>query len=115
MSLSQLTGCDQTALRAPHRTFTFSYPNLQPNQGNTAVMSLRDAALAASARSTVTFDTYYANQLHLGGGGVRRHESNAVSTPAYFIDNPLYTATNAAVNISGNPTSYYQLGQHGRH
>ena len=85
---------------------TFSYPNLQPNQGNTAVITLRDAN-GSIGGSSVTFDTFYATNFIW-----EAEEFDAINpntgNPGYFIDNPLYTATNA-IDINNNPTSYYQL------
>ena len=85
---------------------SFSYPNLQPNQGNTAVITLRDG-LGNISSSTVTFDTFYATNFVWEAEDFDAINP-ATSTPGYYIDNSLYTATNA-VDGSGNPTSYYQL------
>lgn len=79
---------------------TFSYSNLQPNQGNTAVMGLQDAN-GSIAGSSVTFDTFYTTNFTW-----EAEEFDATTngvTPEYFIDNPDYTATNGDLN------SYYQL------
>jgi hypothetical protein len=85
---------------------SFSYSNLQPNQGNTAVITMQDAAGSISS-STVTFDTY--NPTNFIWEAEDFDAINPVNlNPGFFIDNPLYTATNA-VDGSGNPTSYYQL------
>jgi hypothetical protein len=85
---------------------SFSYPNLQPNQGNTAVITMQDAA-GSIANGSVTFDTFYATNFIW-----EAEEFDALNptngTPDFFIDNPLYTATNA-VDINGGATSYYQL------
>jgi len=84
---------------------SFSYPNLLPNQGNIAVITMQDAAGSISSAS-VTFDTYAATNFIF-----EAEEFDATTngvTPQYFIDNPLYTAT-ATFDINGNPTSYYQL------
>src|ERR1017187_8346959 len=74
---------------------SFSYSHLQPNQVNTAVITLRDSN-GSIGGSSVTFDTFSATnfiweaeEFDTGGG--------------MYIDNPDYTATN------GNPSSYYQL------
>ena len=84
---------------------SLTYTNLQPNQGNTAVITMRDAAGLISSAS-VTFDTFYATNF-IWEAEEFDATTNGV-TPQYFIDNPLYTATNA-FDINGNATSYYQL------
>ena len=84
---------------------TFSFANLQPNQTYTAAITLQDAN-GSIAPASVTFDTFYATNFTWEAEEFDA-TTNAV-TPQYFIDNPLYTATNA-FDIDGNPTSYYQL------
>jgi hypothetical protein len=85
---------------------SYSYPHLTLNQNNTAVITLRDAN-GSLGGSSVSFDTYNPTNLL-----IEAVEFDAIdptnSTPGFFIDNALYTATNA-VDTNGNPTSYYQL------
>ena len=85
---------------------SFSYTGLQPNQTYTAVVNLRDSS-GSLGGATINFDTFYATNFVW-----EAEEFDALnptnSAPGYFIDNPLYTSTNA-VNADGGATSYYQL------
>ena len=67
---------------------------------------MQDAA-GSLANASVTFDTFYATNFIW-----EAEEFDALNpvsgNPGFFIDNPLYTATNA-FDINGQPTSYYQL------
>src|ERR1017187_4313021 len=74
---------------------SFSYPNLQPNQNNTAVITLRDSN-GSIGGSSVTFDTFSPTNFIFEAEEFD-HDSGQ------FIDNPDYTATNSDMN------SYYQL------
>src|ERR1039458_5711849 len=83
---------------------SFSYTNLQPNQSYSAVISLQDSH-GSLGGSSMSFDTYSPTNFIWEA---EEFDATTKGIPRFFIDNPLYTATNA-FDINGNPTSYYQL------
>src|ERR1039457_1024695 len=83
---------------------SFSYTNLQLNQSYSAVISLQDSH-GSLGGSSMSFDTYSPTNFIWEA---EEFDATTNGIPRFFIDNPLYTATNA-FDINGNPTSYYQL------